>query len=85
MPGSQNLTKHAFALIMLTATAAVMPMVLFGTPLGHDLDYQVPSWMETADQFRQGILFQHWVALTNHGFGEPYFIFYPPLSRLIGG
>ncbi len=85
MPASQNLTKYAFALIMLAATAAVMPMVLIGTPLGHDLDYQVPSWMETADQFRQGILFQHWVAATNHGFGEPYFIFYPPLSRLIGG
>src|SRR5271157_174207 len=85
MPASQNLTKQALAWIMLAATAAVMPMVLLGTPLGHDLDYQVPSWMETADQFRQGILFQRWVAVTNHGFGEPYFIFYPPLSRMIGG
>lgn len=85
VPASQNLTRLAFAWIMLAATAAVMPMVLLGTPVGHDLDYQVPSWMETADQFRQGILFQHWVAATNHGFGEPYFIFYPPLSRMIGG
>jgi hypothetical protein len=85
MPASQNLTKRAIPLIMLAATAAVSPMVLLGTPLGHDLDYQMPGWMETADQLRQGILFQQWFAATNHNFGGPYFIFYPPLSRLIAG
>src|ERR1035441_4213550 len=85
MPTSQNLTKRAIPLILLAATAAVIPMVISGAPLGHDLDSQVPGWMETADQLRQGILFQHWFAATNQNFGGPYFIFYPPLSRMIAG
>jgi len=69
---------------MLTATLAVTPMMLFGIPLGHDLDFQMPGWMEAADQLRHGIIFHRWSAATNHGFGEPFFIFYPPLSRMIG-
>src|SRR5271157_297707 len=70
--------------IMLTATLAVTPMMLFGVPLGHDLDFQMPGWMEAADQLQHGIIFHRWSAATNHGFGEPFFIFYPPLSRMIG-
>src|SRR5271157_4714199 len=70
--------------IMLTATLAVTPMMFFGIPLGHDLDFQMPGWKEAADQLRQGIIFHRWSAATNHGFGEPFFIFYPPLSRMIG-
>jgi len=71
-------------IIVLTATLAVTPMMFFGIPLGHDLDFQMPGWMEAADQLRQGIIFHRWSAATNHGFGEPFFIFYPPLSRMIG-
>src|SRR5271157_17051 len=70
--------------ILLTATLAVTPMMLFGIPLGHDLDFQMPGWMEAADQLQHGIIFHRWSAATNHGFGEPFFIFYPPLSRMIG-
>src|SRR5208337_2339323 len=70
--------------IMLAATLAVTPMMLLGIPLGHDLDFQMPGWMEAADQLRHGIIFHRWSAATNHGFGEPFFIFYPPLSRMIG-
>ncbi len=84
MPGDAALPRPAVLWIILTATLAVTPMMLFGTPLGHDLDFQMPGWMEAADQLRQGIMFHRWSAATNHGFGEPFFIFYPPLSRMIG-
>ena len=84
MPCSATFLRPAVFWIMLTATLAVTPMMLFGTPLGHDLDFQMPGWMEAADQLRQGIMFHRWSAATNHGFGEPFFIFYPPLSRMMG-
>src|SRR5271166_934717 len=84
MPSETTLPRPVDLWIMLTATLAVTPMMLFGIPLGHDLDFQMPGWMEAADQLRHGIIFHRWSAVTNHGFGEPFFIFYPPLSRMMG-
>ena len=77
-------TSLSLGVIVLAATLTVIPIMLFGVPLGHDLDFQMPGWMEAADQLRQGIVFHRWSAATNHRFGEPFFIFYPPLSRMIG-
>src|SRR5271166_1168081 len=84
MPSETTFPRPVVLWIMLTATLAVTPMMLFGIPLGHDLDFQMPGWMEAADQLRRGIIFHRWSAATNHGFGEPFFIFYPPLSRMMG-
>jgi hypothetical protein len=63
----------------------ILPMLILGYHDGHDLRINVSSWMEAAQQFRQGILFPQWAAGANYGFGEPRFVFYPPISWTLGG
>ena len=81
---ARGLTGNACFFIVAAALIAVLPMVLFGNPRGHDFDLQIPGWLEAEQQLAQGILFPHWISGANHGFGAPFFIFYPPLSRTIG-
>lgn len=77
--------RGAFVLIMIAATIAVTPMLFFGNAWGHDFDIHVPAWMDAARQFREGILYPRWTAGADYGFGEPFFMFYPPLSWMMGG
>jgi uncharacterized membrane protein len=71
-------------LIVIAATLAVIPMLFFGNVWGHDFDFHVPRWMDAAQQFREGIVLPRWAAGSNSGFGDPFFIFYPPLSWMLG-
>ena len=72
--------------IAVCSGIAVMPMLIFGYRAdSHDLNAHVSSWMEAAQQFRQLNLIPRWAAEANYGFGEPRFMFYPPLSWMLGG
>ena len=73
-----------FLLIPLAALFAVHPLAVHGCSCGHDFDFHMVSWMEAARQFSQGNLHPHWAFSPAFNAGEPRFVFYPPLSWVLG-
>lgn len=67
------------------ALLGILPLLIKGNVAAHDLQFHISSWNEVAQQWRHGILWPRWAAGANYGFGEPRFIFYPPVSWLLGG
>jgi hypothetical protein len=68
----------------LATVVASAPRLLRGVSCGHDFDFHLVSWMETQRSWSEGVLYPHWAQTPNWDAGEPRFVFYPPLTWILG-
>ena len=71
-------------LLPLTALLITLPLILHGCSCGHDFDFHLQSWLDAAQQLRHGTLYPRWAFSAAYNAGEPRFVFYPPLSWMLG-
>jgi hypothetical protein len=72
--------RWAVPVIAAAAALAVLPQCFLGSASGHDFIFHLETWLDGAKY--SGL--SGWSALSNFGYGEPRFIFYPPLTALLG-
>ncbi len=72
------------AVILLAAAVAVAPQMVWGNSCGHDFDFHLVSWFDALNSWRHGLLYPHWAPSANYGAGEPRFVFYSPLTWMMG-
>ena len=78
--------------VVLVAIAAVVPICIWGIPLGGDLPNHFRFALPFYDSIHHGSLYPGWLAESNAGYGDPRFRFYPPglyyllvIARTFGG
>ena len=79
-------SRSPFALALcigLAALLATLPLILHGCSCGHDQVFHLQGWLDAAQQLRHGH-YPRWSFTSAWNAGEPRFLFYPPLSWLLG-
>jgi hypothetical protein len=76
--------KRALLLIPIAVLLTIHPLLIHGPSCGQDLTFHLQSWLDAAQQLRHGTLYPHWDITAAWNAGEPRFLFYPPLSWLLG-
>ena len=84
MTGYARVMRRPYIFILCAALIATLPLVANGCSCGHDFTFHLQSWLDAAEQFRHGTMLPHWAYSAAYNAGEPRFIFYPPLSWMLG-
>ena len=71
-------------ILLLAAAVATAPQLFRGNSCGHDFDIHLVSWLDCLASWQHGIVYPQWTPSANYGAGEPRFIFYPPLTWMLG-
>ena len=71
-------------LVLLAALLAVAPLLVRGDSCGHDFDFHLVSWFDALHAWRHGVVYPQWAPSPNFNAGEPRFVFYPPLTWMLG-
>jgi len=77
-------TQRRRSLLLAVIGIAVLPLAYRGTSCGQDFDFHLEGWLDVVDHWHHGILYPHWASAANYLAGEPRFVFYPPISWLLG-
>jgi hypothetical protein len=77
-------TQRRRSLLLAVIGIAVLPLAWRGTSCGQDFDFHLEGWLDVVDHWHHGILYPHWASAANYLAGEPRFVFYPPLSWILG-
>ncbi|MGB6687403.1 MAG: hypothetical protein WBE76_06130 [Terracidiphilus sp.] len=72
------------AIVLLAAAVASAPLLIHGYSCGHDFDFHLVNWFDALASWHRGLFYPHWTVSPNYGAGEPRFIFYPPLTWMLG-
>lgn len=72
------------ALILLSAAVATSPILLHRPFCGDDFEFHIVSWFDVNQSWRHGVLYPHWLQAANFGAGEPRYMFYSPLTWVLG-
>ncbi len=75
--------KRAYLLIPFAVLLVLHPLFIHGPSCGQDLTFHVQSWLDAAAQLRHAH-YPHWDTTAAWNAGEPRFLFYPPISWLLG-
>jgi hypothetical protein len=84
---SENALTRRFAgpaIVLAAAALAAAPLLLRGPSCGADFEFHLVSWLDAQRSWLQGIPYPHWTPSANYGAGEPRFVFYPPLTWMMG-
>ncbi|HUD14298.1 MAG TPA: hypothetical protein VMQ56_11640 [Terracidiphilus sp.] len=86
-PGNHSARWTRFAgpaLILLAAAIASAPIWFHGPVAGDDFEFHFVSWLNAQQSWLHGVPYPHWATSANFGAGEPRFVFYPPLTWMLG-
>jgi hypothetical protein len=72
------------AILVVAAVIAIGPLFWLGPSRGTDFGFHLISWIDARQSMSMGVLYPHWAYSPNFGAGEPRFVFYPPLSWMVG-
>jgi hypothetical protein len=85
-PGAPRLVSETWVplfFIPIAALIAIHPLLVHSVSCGQDMGFHTQSWLDAAQQLRHGH-YPRWAYTPAWNAGEPRFIFYPPISWLIG-